>query len=222
MAGPPHHVPLSASGTPGQDESTRDLYLPYGYAAHQYPPSLAAEPSTFSENHLLYNTLMQHSSAPVHLSYSMPFSSAHGTFNPASHNMAHHPSSENNTPSDPSTMGYISSGYSTACTTPLGSGRSSPSMQEIPQSSVSRPEVPTICGRGRAHRPKHDELYGMYQCNWKDCKYRGMFSRKGVLMRHIETQHVAPHSFDCPVCGKLFCRRDNMTEHLGKVQCQRV
>jgi hypothetical protein len=72
MAGPPHHVPLSASGTPGQDESTRDLYLPYGYAAHQYPPSLAAEPSTFSENHLLYNTLMQHSSAPVHLSYSMP------------------------------------------------------------------------------------------------------------------------------------------------------
>jgi hypothetical protein len=156
MAGPPHHVPLNASGTPGQDGISRDLYLPYGYAAHQYPPSLAAEPSTFSENHLLYNTPMQHPSAPVHPSYPMPFSSAHGTFNYANHNMAHYPSSENNTPSEPSTMGYTSSGYSTARTTPSGSGRSSPSMQEIPQSSVSRPEVQTICGRGRAHRPKQE------------------------------------------------------------------
>jgi hypothetical protein len=155
MAGPPRHVPLNASSTPGQDESSRDLYLPYGYAAHRYPPSLAAEPSTFSEDHLLYNTLMQHSSAAVHPSYPVPFSSAHA-INFADHNMAHHPPSENNTPSEPSTMGYISSGYSTACTTPSGSGRSTPSMQEIPQSSVGRPEVQTICGGGRAHKPKHE------------------------------------------------------------------
>ncbi|OQE90705.1 hypothetical protein PENNAL_c0011G06096 [Penicillium nalgiovense] len=105
MAGPPYHVPFNASSTPGQDESSRDLYLPYGYAAHQYPPSLAAEPSTFSENHLLYNTLMQHTSAPVHPSYPMPFSSAHANSNFASHIMIHHPSSENNTPSEPSTIG---------------------------------------------------------------------------------------------------------------------
>jgi hypothetical protein len=155
MAGPPSHVPSNASGTPGQDESSRDLYLPYGYAAHLYPSSLAAEPSTFSENHLLYNTPMQHSPAPVHPSYPVPFSSAHVNFNFANH-MAHHPLSENNTPSEPSTMEYISSGYSTACTTPSGSGRSTPSMQEIPQSSVGRPEVQTICGGGRAHKPKHE------------------------------------------------------------------
>ncbi|CAG8898999.1 unnamed protein product [Penicillium egyptiacum] len=222
MAWSSYHAASNASGTPGQDQSARDLYHPYGSAAHQYPPSVAAEPSMFSENHLLYNTLMQHSSASVHPSYSIPFASAHANFNSANHNTVHHPSIENNRPSEPSTMGYLSSGHSSMCSTPSGSGSSTPSMYEIPQSSVSGPEVQTICGGGRAHRPKHDELYGTYICNWKDCKYRGMFSRKGVLMRHIETQHVAPHSFDCPVCGKLFCRRDNMTEHLGRVHCQRV
>ena len=41
-------------------------------------------------------------------------------------------------------------------------------------------------------------------------------------MRHIETQHVSPHSIECPVCGKRFSRRDNMTEHLGRVHSQRL
>ena len=155
MAWSPYHVPLDASGTSGQDQSGRDLYHPYDSTAQLYPHSLATEQSTFSGDYLLYNALMQHSSEPIHPSYPIPYSSTHANFTFANHNMTHHPSSENNTPpSGSSTMGYASSGYSTACTTPSGSGRSSPSL-EVPQSSVSRPEVQTICGSGRAHRPKH-------------------------------------------------------------------
>lgn len=58
---------------------------------------------------------------------------------------------------------------------------------------------------------------GYFLCDWKDCAYSGIFSSKGALMRHIDTQHVAPRSVDCPKCDKLFSRKDNMTEHLGRV-----
>jgi hypothetical protein len=40
-----------------------------------------------------------------------------------------------------------------------------------------------------------------------------MFSRKGVLMRHIEMQHVNPRSFKCPWCNHATSRRENMKAH---------
>ncbi|CAI7577812.1 unnamed protein product [Penicillium glandicola] len=221
MAWFPYNVPPNASGTPGDDQRAGDLYYPYENSAHPHPPSLAAEPSMFSENHPLYNTSMQHPSAPVHPNYPMIFASAHTDFNSLNHNPVYQPSFENNRPSELLTVGYLSSGQSTACTTPSGSGPSTPAMQEVPNPSVSRLDVQTITGGSRARRRRQEDPHATYQCNWKDCKYTGVFSRKGVLMRHIETQHVTPHSFDCPMCGKLFSRRDNMTEHLGKVHYER-
>ncbi|KAJ5372571.1 hypothetical protein N7517_004577 [Penicillium concentricum] len=223
----PYDLSSNASSVPGYDRSAGDLHYPYGSAAHQYPPSLATEPSMFSDNQSMCNNLMQHPSTPAHPSYSMSFTPAHADFNPPNHNTVHYPSIGNNRPDQPSTMGYLSSGYSTARTTPSASGVSTPSMQEIPKPGVSRREVQTLFGGKRPLKRKHLQafplldLHGTYQCNWKDCKYRGVFSRKGVLMRHIETQHVAPRSFDCPVCGHLFCRRDNMTEHIGRVHLKR-
>ncbi|KAF4771817.1 hypothetical protein N7455_008065 [Penicillium solitum] len=222
MAWSPYNVPPNTSGTPGQDQGSRDAYHPYGSAAHQYPPSLATEPSTFPENHLPYNIPMQHPSAPVNPNYHIPFLMIRTDFDSANHNTVHNPSIESNRPGELSPLSYLSSGPSTACTTPSGSGSSTPAMQEMPQSGIGGHEMQTIYGATRTLRPRHDELHETYQCNWKDCKYRGVFSRKGVLMRHIETQHVSPYSIGCPVCGKLFSRRDNMTEHLGRIHSQRL
>ncbi|KAJ5520147.1 hypothetical protein N7463_000600 [Penicillium fimorum] len=222
MAWSPYDVSSNASSTPGYGRSTEDLHYPYGSIAHQYRPSLATEPSMFSDNQFPSNTLVQHPSTPVHPGYFTSFTQAHADFNPANQNTVHYPSIGNNRPGQFSTTGYLSSGYNTACTTPSASGVSTPSMQDIPEPGVSRRKVQTLCGGGRPLKRKHSELHGTYQCNWKDCKYRGVFSRKGVLMRHIETQHVAPRSFDCPVCGHLFSRRDNMTEHLGRVHLKRA
>ncbi|QQK48167.1 Zinc finger, C2H2-like [Penicillium digitatum] len=119
-------------------------------------------------------------------------------------------------------MSYLSSRPCTACTTPSGSESSAPFRQERLQPGIRGPEARIIYGATRRIKPKHDKLYGTYQCKWKDCKYRSKFSHKGVLLRHIETQHVAPHSFECTLCGKLFSRQDNWTDHMGKFYLQRV
>ncbi|KAJ5332319.1 uncharacterized protein N7506_006102 [Penicillium brevicompactum] len=58
---------------------------------------------------------------------------------------------------------------------------------------------------------------GVFRCDWKDCAYSGTFACKRSVMRHVETQHITPRSVPCFECGQLFGRRDNMTEHLGRV-----
>ncbi|KAJ5697579.1 hypothetical protein N7488_011263 [Penicillium malachiteum] len=60
---------------------------------------------------------------------------------------------------------------------------------------------------------------GPFKCKWEDCRYPGVFARKAVLMRHIETQHVTPKSFECPdkLCDRSFNRKDNMEEHWRRV-----
>lgn len=156
MAWSPYNVPQNASGMSGQDQGTRDAYNPYGSAARQYPPSLATEPSMFPENHLPYNTLMQHPSAPVHPNYHMPFILTHTDFDSPNHNTVHNPLIENNRPRELSPMGYLSSESSTPCTTPSGSGSSTPAMQEMPQSSLGGHEMQTIYGAARTLRPGHE------------------------------------------------------------------
>lgn len=156
MAWSPYNVPQNASGTSGQDQGARDAYNPYGSAAHQYPPSLATEPSMFPENHLPYNTPMQHPSAPVHPNYHMPFILTHTDFDSPNHNTVHNPLIENNRPRELSPMGYLSSESSTPCTTPSGSGSSTPAMQEMPQSNLGSHEMQTIYGAARTLRPGHE------------------------------------------------------------------
>lgn len=57
-----------------------------------------------------------------------------------------------------------------------------------------------------------DEV-GAFKCEWKGCRYDRTFSRKGVLMRHIELQHVSPRSFKCPWCDHATSRRENIKAH---------
>ncbi|KAJ5210743.1 hypothetical protein N7491_010552 [Penicillium cf. griseofulvum] len=223
MALSPYNISSNDSSTPGYRRSARDLHYRYGSVAHQYPPSLAAEPSMFTDNHLLCN-IMQHLSEPVHPSSPMPSASPRADFNPPNHNTIHYPSIGNNIPSEPLAMGYLSSGHST--TTPSASGASTPSMD------VSRHEVHTLYDETLASHPSYTQLAYHCQANiilfiLGNLAVRTNATGKtasiaGVLMRHIETQHVAPHSFDCPVCGKLFCRRDNMTKHLGRIHLEQV
>lgn len=56
-------------------------------------------------------------------------------------------------------------------------------------------------------------------CGWKNCENPGPFTRKAVLMRHIDTQHISPRDFVCSfeLCGKSFNRKDNLDEHLRRV-----
>lgn len=71
-------------------------------------------------------------------------------------------------------------------------------------------------------KKKADDDTGLLRCNWKDCESKGVvFSSKGALMRHTETQHIASRSFICPVCGKGFGRSNKMNIHLLKVHLVR-
>lgn len=149
MAWSPYSVPPKASGIPGQDQGTKDAYHPHGSAAHQYPPALATEPFMFPEDHLAYNTPMQNPSAPVNPNYQMPFLLIRTDFDSPHQNTVH-------SPRELSPMGYLSSGPSTACTTPSGSGPSTPAMQEMPQSGIGGHEMQTIYGATQTLRPRHE------------------------------------------------------------------
>ncbi|KAL2835421.1 hypothetical protein BJY01DRAFT_252658 [Aspergillus pseudoustus] len=57
------------------------------------------------------------------------------------------------------------------------------------------------------------------KCEWHGCTYRGTFSRPGQLRRHVNTKHISPGSFVCPVteCGRSFNRKDNLGAHMQRV-----
>ncbi|KAJ5800973.1 transcriptional regulator family: C2H2 zinc finger [Penicillium psychrosexuale] len=75
----------------------------------------------------------------------------------------------------------------------------------------SRTKMPCR-SRGPAAK-KGDDDYGTFECKWEGCRYDRLFSRKGVLMRHIETQHVTPRAFECPSCDHASSRRENLKAH---------
>lgn len=68
-------------------------------------------------------------------------------------------------------------------------------------------------------RPLQFWLHDSIRCEWKGCTYAGVFSRKAELKRHVETKHIAPREYKCPVfkCRKSFNRKDNQEEHLRRV-----
>ncbi|KGO48474.1 hypothetical protein PEX1_089910 [Penicillium expansum] len=160
MAWSQFNIPSNGSGTPDEQQNARGICYPYESTAHQAPPSLAAEPSMFSENHLQYNTSMQHPSAPAHSSYPVPFRFTHTDFDPPNPNTVHHPSIENNRLREPS-MGYLSSGPSSACTTPSGSRGSTPAMQELPQSGIGGHEIQTTYGAAQRLQPRQESVISL-------------------------------------------------------------
>ncbi|KAJ5428296.1 hypothetical protein N7445_009750 [Penicillium cf. griseofulvum] len=98
---------------------------------------------------------------------------------------------------------------------------STPMIIETPPSDDARNEIshtkmpcrPRRCAAKTKDRDRED--YGTFKCEWKDCRYGRLFSRKGVLMRHIETQHVSPRAFKCPHprCDHASSRRENLKAH---------
>ncbi|KAJ5780507.1 hypothetical protein N7457_005667 [Penicillium paradoxum] len=85
---------------------------------------------------------------------------------------------------------------------------SPPVAKEMPQ-----PEKLPCRSRGRASKKKRNDNYGTFKCEWKGCTYDRLFSRKGVLRRHIETQHLNPGAFKCPWCDHASSRRENLKAH---------
>ncbi|KAJ5455075.1 hypothetical protein N7475_010196, partial [Penicillium sp. IBT 31633x] len=94
---------------------------------------------------------------------------------------------------------------------------SPPVMREMPrqdEASKESSQAKRGCrSRRRGPKKKDGEDYGTFKCEWKGCTYDRMFSRKGVLMRHIETQHVSPRGFKCPSCEHASSRRENLKAH---------
>ncbi|KAJ6137158.1 hypothetical protein N7471_003644 [Penicillium samsonianum] len=176
---------------------------------------------SMSPGHLLSNHHLQNSSAPLEPSFLMPAASYNLDLYRPNQDVTHHPSLEGNGAARPFPTDGVSSGFGT--TTCAASPSSDCSVQEIPQRNDDGghcARAGMLCRRRGARR--QNSGHGTFRCNWKDCSYPGMFSRKGVLMRHIETQHVTPRSFGCPKCDRLFSRKDNMTEHFGRVHLEIV
>ncbi|CAI7607864.1 unnamed protein product [Penicillium manginii] len=55
------------------------------------------------------------------------------------------------------------------------------------------------------------------ECNWKGCDYSLPFASNSTLWRHISTKHIAPNAYSCPQCGKLFSRKDKVSDHRRSV-----
>ncbi|KAJ5154536.1 uncharacterized protein N7500_009975 [Penicillium coprophilum] len=108
--------------------------------------------------------------------------------------------------------GYSSSWDDLPVSTPIiqETLESDEASNELSQNKRSR----TLRGGGKI-KARDSESYGTFKCEWKGCRYDRLFSRKGVLMRHIETQHVTPGAFKCPDpgCGRAFNRRENLKAH---------
>ncbi|KAJ5488366.1 hypothetical protein N7453_011820 [Penicillium expansum] len=206
MAFPSYNISLDdSSPSYGPEWDTSGYKGPQVSPTRPFSTFLVTE-SSMSPNRALYNHHMQYSSAPLDRNFLLPAAwSDQDLYRPTQYDIRHSLSEENGAAKSLSMDGVIL-GPDTAAF--VDSSSFNYSAQEIPQPKDN-------AGRRGARKQSPG-------CNWKDCPYPGMFSRKGVLMRHIETQHVNPRSFGCPKCDRLFSRKDNMTEHLGRVHLERV
>lgn len=104
---------------------------------------------------------------------------------------------------------------------------SAPETQDDPVPKAR--EVPTqLRGpcrpRGPASKKRENKDYGTYRCDIEGCTYDRFFSRKGVLKRHIQTQHLNPKAFKCPhpFCDRTSNRKENMKAHRQSVHRETV
>ncbi|OQD69593.1 hypothetical protein PENPOL_c002G05288 [Penicillium polonicum] len=98
---------------------------------------------------------------------------------------------------------------------------STPIMKEtlqLDEASNGHSQTKMPCrSRQRGAKRKESDNYGTFKCEWKGCQYDRLFSRKGVLMRHIQTQHINPRAFKCPWCDHASSRRENLKAHRQSV-----
>ncbi|KAJ6128698.1 hypothetical protein N7471_009915 [Penicillium samsonianum] len=118
--------------------------------------------------------------------------------------------------------GYLGARHDTGCTNLPASTSSVQMTSQVKTGSDSYVKGKRASGRNQGRQQRQKKPHRSFQCHWKDCTYRDPFSGKPALLRHIDTQHITPRSFDCPSCNKSFNRKDNMTEHLGRVHWERV
>ncbi|KAJ5766882.1 uncharacterized protein N7511_004498 [Penicillium nucicola] len=75
------------------------------------------------------------------------------------------------------------------------------------------PKAKRPCLTRGAPQKNDGDRYGTFRCDWVGCTYDRFFSRKGVLKRHIETQHVSPGAYECPSCDHTTSRKENLKAH---------
>lgn len=221
MTYPSFNLPTDIPNVPEELDWRADLNHPENHFAHRFHPSTTVGASMFSATHLLYNDREQHPSTPQNPNILMPSAATHLNLHDLDLGTIRF------LVEDTSTMRSlaeesISPRHNSTSTTILAS---TPTEEEPSQTNTNtkrRPQGKLPSDRVETRKPKKEEVRGSFHCYWKDCKYGRVFSRKGVLMRHIETQHVFPRSIDCPVCGRFFSRKDNMTEHLGRIHHKRI
>ncbi|KAK2757980.1 hypothetical protein FQN54_004386 [Arachnomyces sp. PD_36] len=91
-----------------------------------------------------------------------------------------------------------------------------PSPPSTPQTYFANPAQFSPLFSSDAHaRPRP---HATFECKWEGCRYSGSFSRKHELKRHLETKHIDPQAYPCPVvgCGKKCNREDNLQQHIQK------
>lgn len=94
-------------------------------------------------------------------------------------------------------------------------------VQPTPQQTVKpcSSRTSTRPGLTRVKIPASRVPERLFRCEWRNCRYSGTFKRKAELLRHVDTTHVNPRSFKCPVerCGSTFNRKYNLKDHLGRI-----
>ncbi|KAJ0419559.1 hypothetical protein BJY00DRAFT_313942 [Aspergillus carlsbadensis] len=133
----------------------------------------------------------------------------------------------------PSWLAVPYSGFSHANEpTTLQSINSQPSTHAYASQDWLSNEIPTQKIEDLPHNPLLATLHGpagqtvhdanpkpfpqrVLVCEWRGCNYTGTFSRHAQLKRHVDTKHIYPGSFVCPVpgCGRAFNRKDNLGVH---------
>lgn len=115
-------------------------------------------------------------------------------------------------------LGYVGPRHNTACTDLTASTSSAQKKSEGKSTSDSytKGKSPLVVikddSRSRGEQPPGSSssfdtytnlsilrnFNDIFRCHWKDCTYRSPFSGKPASMRHIDTHHISPCSFDCP------------------------
>ncbi|KAJ5746627.1 hypothetical protein N7520_011809 [Penicillium odoratum] len=91
---------------------------------------------------------------------------------------------------------------------------SSHSAVQFPTPDIDPRATYTTNEPSNTHDRRNDtkETTNHLKCKWENC-LKPPFRSKGSLMRHIDTQHIAPLSFKCSACNRSYNRKDNLKDH---------